>query len=454
MTDISTNKWVQWSKDHILPSGMPLGIFAKNGPAASSITDEAHGLMMKDVTGYEYISGSSSAVNVNLGYSNQELAQAAYDQLLKMGNGGFTPGGGTTASIEYAYKLAQVTPKGLNRFMFVHSGSEGNDSAYKIARYYWSIKGKNDKYKIISRKLAYHGLTIGAMYATDGAAFHTNFGPPLPGYLQIPAVHCYHCPFGKEYPSCNIACAEVLADTIKKEGPDTVAAFVAEPIYGVAGTIIPPKEYFPRIREICDEYDVLLIDDEVMTGFGRTGKYFAFEHWNVDPDLMIISKGMTGAQLPLAGVAVSDKVFEGMSGAAPFIHFHSTGGNPACCAVGTKVLELLERDKLVENSAKMGQRLLAGINEMVDHPHIADIQGLGLFAGFEIIKDKPSKTSYDTALAIPRKFMGETLKRGLGVRASVSTGRIQVAPPLVVSAGDVDRICDILKSALDDMELD
>jgi len=451
---LTTKQLLQWSKDHVLPSGMPLAIFAQNGPAASSITDEAHGLMNKDLTGFEYINASSSAVNVNFGYSNQELAQAAMDQLLKMGNGGFTPGGGTTASIEYAHKLAQFTPKGLNRFMFVHSGSEGNDSAYKIARYYWSIKGKKDKYKIISRKLAYHGLTIGAMYATDGQAFHSHFGPPLPGYVQIPEVHCYHCPFGKNYPGCDLECAEALADAIKKEGPDTVAAFVAEPVYGVAGTIVPPKEYWPRIREICDEYEVLLIDDEVMCGFGRTGKNFAFEHWNVQPDLMIMSKGMTNAQLPLAGVAVSDKVFAGMSSPAPFIHFHSTGGHPACCAVGTKVLEIMARDKLVENSANLGKYMLNRLNELADHPHIADIQGLGLFAGFEIIKDKPTRTSYDPALAIPRKYTEATRKRGIGVRASVSTGRVQVAPPLISTKEDIDKIVDVLKLALDDLALD
>ena len=454
MTDNSAQKWVEWSRDHVLPSGMPLAMFAKNGPPSSAITEEAHGLVMTDVNGHEVISGASSAVNVNLGYSNPDLAQAAYDQLLKMGNGGFTPGGGTTASIEYAYKLAQVTPRYINRFMFVHSGSEGNDSAYKIARYYWSVNGKPTKFKIISRKFDYHGLTIGAMYSTDGAPFHNNFGPALPGYLKIPEVHCYHCPYGKNYPGCNIECADGLATAIEKEGQDTVAAFVAEPIYGVAGTIIPPKEYFPRIREICDKYEVLLIDDEVMTGFGRTGKYFAFEHWNVDPDLMIMSKGITGAQLPLAAIAVSDDVFDGMSTQAPFIHFHSTGGHPVCCAVAIKTLEIMERDKIVENSANLGKYLLDRLNEMADHPHVADIQGLGLFAGFEIIKDKATRTSYDPALAIPKKFVAAGSKRGVSVRASVSTGRIQVAPPLVSTKDDVDKIVDVLKLALDDLALD
>ncbi len=433
---------------------MPLGAFAKKGPPASAITSEAHDIHMKDVNGHKYIAGASSAVNVNLGYSNPELAQAAYDQLIKMGNGGFTPGGGSTASIEYAHALAQVTPEHINRFMFVHSGSEGNDSAYKIARYYWTIQGKPEKFKIISRKMAYHGLTIGSMYATDGAAFRTNYGPQPPGYVQIPAVHCYHCPFGKNYPGCNFECAESLAEAIEKEGADTVAAFVAEPIYGVAGTLIPPAEYLPKIRAICDQYNILFIDDEVMTGFGRTGKYFAIEHWDVKPDLLIMSKGMTGAQLPLAGIGVSDAIFDGMSGAAPFVHFHSTGGHPACCAVATKVLEIMDRDKLVENSAVLGERMLAGINEMSDHAHVADIHGQGLFAGFEIIKDKGSRTSYNPALAVPRKFTQATMKQGLGVRASVSTGRIQVAPPLVATSSDIDTICDILKSALDDIVLD
>ncbi|MBT3362369.1 MAG: aspartate aminotransferase family protein [Chloroflexi bacterium] len=454
MTNTSADQLVQWSRDHILPSGMPLGPFAKNGPPKAAITAEAHRISMTDVNGNTNIAGSSSAVNVNLGYSNPELAQAAYDQLIKMGNGGFTPGGGSSASIEYAHALAQVTPDHINRFMFVHSGSEGNDSAYKIARYYWTMQGKPNKYKIISRKMAYHGLTIGSMYATDGDAFRKNYGPELPGYVQIPAVHCYHCPFNKTYPGCNFECAESLADAIEKEDADTVAAFVAEPIYGVAGTLIPPAEYLPKIRAICDQYDVLYIDDEVMTGFGRTGKYFATEHWDVKADLLIMSKGMTGAQLPLAGVGIADNIFDGMSGKQAFVHFHSTGGHPACCAVGIKVLEIMKRDNLVHNSAVLGERLLNGINQMTDHPHIADAHGLGLFAGFEIIKDKDTATSYDPALAIPRKFTEATSKRGLGVRASVSTGRIQVAPPLVSTADDIDKIVEIMQAALADMQLD
>jgi adenosylmethionine-8-amino-7-oxononanoate aminotransferase len=454
MTKISTEQLVQWSKNHILPSGMPLGAFAKSGPPASSITEEAHGITMTDVNGHQVISGASSAVNVNLGYSNPELAQAAYDQLIKMGNGGFTPGGGSSASIEYAHALSEVAPDNINRFMFVHSGSEGNDSAYKIARYYWTIKGKPQKYKILSRKLAYHGLTIGSMYATDGDAFQANYGPIPHGYVQIPAVHCYHCPYGKTYPGCEFECAEGLATAIEKEGADTVAAFVAEPIYGVAGTLIPPKEYLPKIRAICDRYDVLYIDDEVMTGFGRTGKYFAVEHWDVKPDLLIMSKGMTGAQLPLAGVGVSDAIFDGMSGTAAFVHFHSTGGHPACCAVATKVLEIMDRDKLVENSANLGKYMLDMINEMADHPHVDDIHGLGLFAGFEIVKDKASRTSYDPALAIPKKFVAAGSKRGVSVRASVSTGRIQIAPPLVSTRDDIDKIVNVLKLAINDLNLD
>lgn len=323
MNELSlTHNWVNEAKDHLLPSGM-LDEFAKTGPVTTRITEEAHGIITRNINGKETISGSSAAVNVNFGYSRKDIAEAAMEQMLKMSNGGFTPGG-STASIEYAHKLAQFTPEGLDRFLFVHSGSEANDSGYKIARFYWSSKGEKNKYKIISRNLAYHGLTIGAMYATDGKIFNDAFGPPIPGYVKIPAVYCYHCPFNKTYPDCNLECAEALADTIKKEGPDTVAAFVAEPIYGVGGTIIPPKEYWPRIREICNEYHVLLIMDEVMTGFGRTGKNFACEHWGIKPDMMLMSKGMTGASLPLAGVAITEEVFEGMrSSSAPFIHFHS-----------------------------------------------------------------------------------------------------------------------------------
>ncbi|MCX6013147.1 MAG: aminotransferase class III-fold pyridoxal phosphate-dependent enzyme, partial [Chloroflexi bacterium] len=262
--------WIEKAASHLLPSGAPLDKFARGEIDPSSITDSGHGIYIRDITGKECISGASGAVNVNIGYSRKELAEAAYEQMIKLGNGGFTPGG-STAPIEYAYQLAKFTPYNLKRFMFVHSGSEANDSGYKIARFYWSGKGKEKKYKIISPELAYHGLTIGSLYATRSKAFWNKFGPPLPGYVSIPEVYCYHCPFKKTYPGCSLECAEALAATIEKEGADTVAAFVGEPIYGVAGTIMPPPEYWPRIREICTKYEVLLIDDEVMTGFGRTG---------------------------------------------------------------------------------------------------------------------------------------------------------------------------------------
>jgi len=456
MDKISTaGNWASEAKEHLLASGTSLESFAQAG-FQGDIIEEAHGLILRAVDGKEYIAGASGAVNVNWGYSRRDLAEAAMEQMLKMSNGGLTPGAPSTAIIEYASKLAQFTPEGLGRFLFMHSGGEANDASYKIARFYWWNKGEKGKYKIISRDLAYHGLSIGSMYATRmmGAVPPSGeFGPPIPGYCRTSAVYCYRCPFDKTYPGCGMECAEALAETIQQEGPETVAAFVAEPIYGVAGTIIPPEEYWPRIREICNQYNILLILDEVMTGFGRTGKNFACEHWDLKPDMLIMSKGMTGAALPLSAVAITEEVFEGMRGEQRFSHFASTGGHPVCCAVATKVLEIIEKEKLVENSAKVGRHLAERLNKLTKSPHIDNVQCLGLFAGLEIAKDKPSKTPYAPESEEIKKFNAAVHDRGLIVRASPK-GRLQIAPPLIATIEDIDRIVDILELALKDSNLD
>jgi len=219
--------------------------------------------------------------------------------------------------------------------------------------------------------------------------FHTKMGPLMPGFIRIPTAYCYRCPFDKQYPSCNLECAEVLAETIDREGEDTVAAFVAEPIHGTSGTIVPPPGYWSRVRQICKERNILLILDEVMTGFGRTGKNFACDHWGIIPDMMLMSKGIINSTLPLSAVAITEKVFQGMLGPTAFYHLYTAAGAPVCCAVAMKSLEILLREKLVENSAKVGKYMLERLNELQEYPYIGEVRGLGLFAAFEIVGGVP-----------------------------------------------------------------
>jgi adenosylmethionine-8-amino-7-oxononanoate aminotransferase len=269
--------------------------------------------------------------------------------------------------------------------------------------------------------------------------FHTKMGPLVPGFIRIPAAYCYHCPFDKQYPSCELKCAEALGEAIDLEGEDSVAAFVAEPISGTAGTIMPPPGYWSRIMEICAEHNILLIIDEVMTGFGRTGKMFACEHWDIIPDMMLLSKGIINSALPLSAVALSDKVFNGMVGPDAFYHLYTCGAHPVCCAVAIKNLEILIRENLIENSARVGNYMLERLNELKEYPHIGEVRGLGLFGAFEIVQDKETRAP-DNNLA--KKLVAAARERGLIVR--VAGTAIQVAPPLITTEADIDQIMGIL----------
>ena len=430
--------WVEEDKKHMLHGGVPLDAFAEKG--SEIIVEEGHGLILRDVSGKEYIDALSGAVCVNLGYGRRELAEAAMTQMAKlsylMGWSNFA----NTAAIEYASKLAEFTPKGLSRFFFANSGSEANESAYKIARFYWINQGKESKTKIISRQHSYHGLNLASMSATGMERFHTKLGPLVPGFIRIPTAYCYRCPFDKEYPDCNLECAEALAEAIDREGEDTIAAFVGEPISGTAGTIVPPPGYWSRVRQICTERNILLVLDEVMTGFGRTGKNFGCEHWGIIPDMMLMSKGMISSALPLSAVALSNKVFQGMLGPDAFYHLYTCGAHPVCCAVAMKNLEILIREKLVENSARVGKYLLDRLNELKEYPYIGEVRGLGLFAAFEIVESKETRVPNGN---VAKKLVVASRERGLIIR--VAGTAIQVAPPLIATEADIDMIMDILK---------
>ena len=431
-------EWAEEDSKHQLHGGVPLDAFAEKG--SDMIISEGHGLILRDVYGKEYIDALSGAICVNLGYGCEELPEVAMAQMAQLSYLMNWSNFANTAAIEYAGKLAEFTPAGLDRFFFANSGSEANESAYKIARYYWMNQGKKSKTKIISRQHSYHGLNLASMSATGMERFHERFGPLIPGFIRIPTAYCYRCPFDKEYPDCKLECAEALAEAIDREGEGTIAAFVAEPIHGTSGTIVPPPEYWPRVTQICKERNVLLILDEVMTGFGRTGKNFACEHWNFFPDMMLMSKGIINAALPLSAVAITEKVFQGMRGPNAFYHLYTCGGHPVCCAVAMKSLEILLRKKLVENSATVGEYMLERLKELGEYPHVGEVRGLGLFAAFEIVEDKKTRAPNSS---MAKKLVAAAKDRGLIVRVAGTT--IQVAPPLIATEDDIDKIMDILK---------
>jgi adenosylmethionine-8-amino-7-oxononanoate aminotransferase len=311
--------------------------------------------------------------------------------------------------------------------------------------------GKPDKVKIIARRGAYHGITLAATFATGIERYHKMFGPPVPGFLHIPAPNPYRFE-GDLRPGETVgqAAARALEEAILREDPNAVAAFIAEPVQGVGGVIVPPDDYFPRVRQICDQYGVLFIADEVITGFGRTGKMFALHHWNVQPDILSFAKGITSGYQPLGGIQISDAIHEAIESAPEtnsWMHGYTYSGHATACAVGLKNLEILEREQLAERSRQLGERLKSGLQSLKEFPMVGDVRGLGLLCGVEIVADKNTKQP-DPALAA--RVYKAALDRGLRSRP-VGGNVLAFSPPLSITEDEVDEIVKRLGSALDSL---
>ncbi|HEY1260873.1 MAG TPA: aminotransferase class III-fold pyridoxal phosphate-dependent enzyme, partial [Stellaceae bacterium] len=331
------------------------------------------------------------------------------------------------------------------------AGAESNESAFKFARYYWKVKGRPEKTKIISRIHAYHGVTMAAMSATGMAAYHKMFGPLVPGFVQVAPPYAYRWA-GNAEPGAGAA--EAVEKAILAEGADTVAAVIAEPVMGAGGVIVPPPSYFPALREICNRYHVLLIADEVITGFGRTGKWFALGHWGVEPDLVSFAKGVTSGYLPLGGVIATKRVHEAIESAPAdrkFMHAATYSGHPVCCAVGLRNVEIMEEEGLPERAAVMGRRLLAGLEGLRDLAVVGEVRGLGMMCGVELVADRGTKAP---AIGLGARVTREAIARGLLPRiraggADPAVGdTICLAPPLSTPPETLDRIPEILRAAI------
>ena len=409
---------------------------------------KGQGAVITDTEGNEYIDGLAGLWNVNVGHGRAELAEAAAEQMRTLAYASGYYGSSNVAAIKLAARLADLAPGDLKATFYTTGGAESNETAFKLARFYWKIVGRPDKVKIISLQGGYHGLTTGAMSATGIRTFWQRFDPLQAGFHHIPNYYCFRCTLHKHYPECNVACADTLEQQILAEDPETVAAFIAEPVQGAGGVITPPPEYFPKIREICDRYDVLFIGDEVITGFGRTGKWFGLEHWGVVCDLMSFAKGITSAYMPLGGIMVSEKVhriFRELPEGVVFSHAYTYSLHPVCCAVALKNLDILERENLVARSAVLGERLQSGLRQLESLPGVGEVRGLGLMAAVELAADKQG-TPLPAPLMGTSKVVSEARTRGLLTRYRGDS--ILISPPMVVTEEQVDRIVNILGAAI------
>ncbi len=436
-----TEELVKYDNEHILHG---LAVVGKN---QGFIIEGAEGVWLTDTDGRKLMDLSAQAINVNLGHNRPDILEVAKAQMDKLTFSFILRGFANLPSIELAQKLATIMPKGLDHFLWTHTGADTVDSAFRVANMYWKAKGAR-KYKIISLSQSYHGTSRGVAGATNLGKGVIEEVPPVPGHIHIPNYYCYRCPFGKEYPSCGIQCAKFLEYTIENEGKDSVAAFIAEPEQGATGFIAPPPEYWPMVREICSKYDVLLIADEVMTGFARTGKMFAIEHWNVVPDMMCMSKGIVAGYLPFGALAMSGEIFNALSG--QFFPPGSTeSGNPICCAVGNKCVDIYVKERIPEHVAHVGKLARERMEkEFLSLPYVGAVDGLGLMLAMEIVTDKETKGMPNPKLAQIIQTRG--VEKGALLR--IVANRPGYSPPCTITGEESERGLDILYSVLSELK--
>lgn len=416
---------------------------------------EGRGLILKDIRGREYLDATSGGVwCVNVGYGRDSIADAVCTQLKRMPY--YAGTAGNIPTIQLAGKVISLLP-GLGKVFFSNSGSEANEKAFKMVRQYFRLKYKDrDKYKILYRNRDYHGTTLAALSATGQQERKESYGPFLEGFVEFPHACCYRCPFGKTYPGCNIECARAVDAVIRKEGPDTVGAIIVEPITAGGGIIPPVKEYYPILQEICRKYEVLMIMDEVVCGFGRTGKMFGHQHYDVDPDMVTMAKGMASAYMPLSATVVKNGIFETFLNdpadkMAYFRDISTYGGCAGACAAALESTRIIEEERLCENSRIVGDYLQDRLEELRAFPIVGDVRGRGLFAGIEFVEDRQTKQP------VSESFLVRIIK-GIADRG-VLVGRtnrslpglnniINLAPALVAQNADIDRIVSAIRDAI------
>jgi adenosylmethionine-8-amino-7-oxononanoate aminotransferase len=406
------------------------------------------GCYVYDEHGKRYLDGLSALFCVNIGHGRADIAQAGADQAAELGfftNWSYAH----PPSIELAARIAALAPGDLNRVFFTSGGSEAVESALKLARQYFKLAGRPNKTKVISREIAYHGTSMGALAATGITDLRQPFEPLMPGGRHVPATNTYRLPSGvtEEW------FTEAIEEKIEFEGPDTVAAVILEPVQNGGGCFTPPEGYFARVREICDAYDVLLISDEVICAWGRLGEWFGADRFGYQPDIITMAKGLTSAYAPMGAVVASDRIAERfLNGTASFTHGFTFGGHPVCAAVAMANLDAFEREGVLENVRSNEAEFRATLDSLRDIPIVGDVRGAGYFHAIELVKDRETKESFtdEESETLLRGFLsGELYRRGLICRADDRGDPVvQLSPPLIAGPEQFREIADILRPLL------
>ncbi len=414
------------------------------------VVNKGKGIHIYDAEGKKYIDLVAGVTRpVHLGYNNKELADAIYDQICQMAY--FTPMMFANApAIELADVLSKTVPGPINRFAFECDGSEAVETAMKLAKHYHHFTGERGRFKVISRRGAYHGVNgIGLRALGSVIPMRHMMEPLAPGSVFVDSPYCYRCPLYLTYPDCDIVCARNIENVIEFEGPELISVFIGEPIQQGFGALSPPQEYWPIVSDICNKYGILLILDEVICGFGRTGKMFGFENFEVQPDIITMAKGITSGYIPLGAVGCTDKVMEPIT---IFNHLHTYGNHPVSCAAGLKTIEILKRDKMVEKSAEMGKYFLERLQTLLTHPIIGEVRGTGLWIAVDFTADKKTRALLPTEHLI--KIIKRAMQKGLIIKLAPLRHAIEFAPPFIIQKEEIDTALKIIEECITEEEQD
>ena len=425
-------------------------------PIKSAVFDEmevvrAKGVYFYTSTGRKILDASAGAVVGNIGWGREEVAAEASAALSRLTYA--LPPFATPDRLELVERLRDNwLPEHIRKVSFFGSGSEANDSAIRMARQYQLAKGRGNRYKVIGRDVSYNGTSLATLAVGGHTARKRGFEPLLLDMPHAPACYCLRCPMGKTWPSCGVACAHELEAVIEREGADTISAFLAEPIVGTSGGgLVPPDDYWPVIEEICKRHDILLIADEVLTGFGRTGKRFAVDHWNVNADMIVLGKGMSGGYASMSAVATTEAVTGTLAEAGMLPMFHTYGGHPVHCAAASKVLQIMENEQLVDRVARLAPVLEQKLRSLEDHPNVAEVRGRGFLWSVEIVKDKTTLEQFPESAALTFKLMEATFKRDVFTYFG-GTGDVRdviiVAPHFIIGETQMDEIVSALREGI------
>ena len=442
--------------DSVIHPYSPLHRMREMGPL---IMSHGRGVWITDTQGREYIEGMSGLWCAGLGFGNEEMVEAATEQMRALPYYHQFSGKGTEPAIELSEKLKELANEAgfehISKVLFTSSGSEANDTQVKLAWYVNNARGRPGKKKIISRVKAYHGVTMMAASLTGLPNNHREFDLPFEGIIHADCPHHYR--FGHEGESEAEFCDRLvasLADTIEREGADTIAAMIGEPVMGAGGVIVPPEGYWPRVSKLLADNDIMLIDDEVICGFGRTGSWFGAETLGMRPDTISVAKQLTSAYVPLGGVLLSDEVVEAMEDQSAkigvFGHGYTYGGHPLGCALGVKAIEIYRREGIVERVRSLAPVMRERVERLADHPLVGDVRACGLLGGVELVSDKPSRRTFDPATSVGAACAKFLEGHGAILRAIGDT--MALCPPMIIEEDELHALFDRLTLALDDTE--